>query len=137
MFLMITLISAGFLCFLGLGWRTIAGYRLIKALCEGVLRKEDTKTIEDKIAVRSRMLKAYEKLTSIVVASVFLSELERQRFAIDVGYTTLFLVTLTFLALPTVGILVWSAFFGATLFMSILWLFRFSAVKAFAEAFGR
>ncbi|WP_457549397.1 hypothetical protein [Archaeoglobus sp.] len=135
MLLMALLISAGFLCFLGLGWSTLAGYRLIKALCEGVVRKEDTKTIEDEIATRSRMLKAYEKLTSLVVASVFLSELERQRFAIDVGYTVTFLVTLVLLALPVVNVLVWSAFFGATLFMFVLWALRFSAVKAFARAF--
>ncbi len=134
---MALLISAGFLCFLCLGLRTLAGYRLIKALCEGVLRGGDTKTIEDKITARSKMFKAYEKLTSVIVASVYLSELERQRFAIDVGYTVLFLVTLTFLALPVVNVLVWSAFFGATLFMVILWMFRFSAVNAFVKAFGR
>lgn len=47
----------------------------------------------------------------------------------------MFLVTLTLYLVPNLSLLVWVTFFGATVFMIMLWILRFRAIKEFNKAF--
>jgi len=89
--------------------------------------------LESKILERSILLKSFEKLTKMVVVSTFLFEIERLRYTLEVGYMVLFLVSVTLFIVPNLSLLVWSPFFGATIFMIILWFYKFKAIKEFQK----
>ncbi|ADG13371.1 conserved hypothetical protein [Methanocaldococcus infernus ME] len=131
MFLYIFLIFTGFFIFLALGWHIVLGYKLVIAFLKA--EDEEYKRLESKILERSILLKGVEKLTKLIVASTFLFEIERLRYALEVGYMVLFIISVTLFIVPKLSLLVWSPFFGATLFMLILWYYKFKAIREFQK----
>ncbi|NPA62769.1 MAG: hypothetical protein GXN95_04360 [Methanococci archaeon] len=127
--------AIGFLVFFAIGGHILMGYELIRKISKSYEKGEDTKKFEDKIVNKSYLTNVLEKITTFTLTSMFLFEIEKQRYVLDVGYMVLFLITLTLYLVPNLTLLVWSTFFGATVFMVILWIFRFLALKSFKRAF--
>ncbi|GEM_PF-3494325 len=127
--------AMGFLVFLGIGGHILMGYEIIRKISKAYEKGEDVKELENKIMNKSHLTNTLEKITTFTLTSIFLFELEKQRYVLDVGYMILFLVTLTLYLVPNLSMLVWATFFGATVFMVILWIWRFRAIKEFSKAF--
>jgi Flp pilus assembly protein TadB len=134
--LVLGILSAiGFLVFLGIGSHILLGYEIIRKISKAYEKGEDVKELESKIINKSYLTNTLEKITTFTLTSIFLFEIEKYRYVIDVGYTVLFLVTLTLYLVPNLSLLVWATFFGATIFMIMLWIWRFMALKEFNKAF--
>ncbi|ADC68940.1 conserved hypothetical protein [Methanocaldococcus sp. FS406-22] len=134
--LVLGILSAmGFLVFLGIGGHILLGYEIIRKISKAYEKGEDVKELESKIINKSHLTNTLEKITTFTLTSIFLFEMEKYRYVIDVGYMVLFLVTLTLYLVPNLSLLVWATFFGVTIFMIMLWIWRFMALKEFNKAF--
>ena len=134
--LVLGILSAmGFLVFLGIGGHFLLGYEIIRKISKAYEKGEDVEELESKIINKSYLTNTLEKITTFTLTSIFLFEIEKYRYVIDVGYMVLFLVTLTLYIVPNLSLLVWATFFGATIFMIMLWIWRFMALKEFNKAF--
>ncbi len=124
----------GFLVFLGLGKHVLIGYGLIRKICMSILSNEDedTKYLENKIISKSYLTGSFEKLTTMAITSMFLFEIEKYQYALDVGYLILFLITIAFTySTQSIGKNILSIFVGASLYMILAWICKIRALNEF------
>ncbi len=126
--------TLGFLVFLGLGWHILIGYELIRKTCQAYISNENVKNLEDKIISKSYLSNSIEKLTTMAVVSMFLFEIEKYRYSVDVGYSILFLITLVLYNIPSIRTEILSTFVGASFYVLIVWIFKIRALNQFNKA---
>jgi len=126
--------TLGFLVFLGLGWHILIGYELIRKTCQAYISNENVKNLEDKIISKSYLSNSIEKLTTMAVVSMFLFEIEKYRYSVDVGYIILFLITLVLYNMPSIRTEILSTFVGASFYVLIVWIFKIRALNQFNKA---
>ncbi len=124
----------GFIMFLGLGWHIIVGYELIRKLCKKSQNNESLSELENKIIYKSYLAKSLDKITTLAISSMFMFELEKYRYSLDVGYMILLLITIaTYNISPYIS----NIFIGATIFEVILWIYKIITIIQFKKVFSQ
>lgn len=120
-----------FLLFLGFGWHILVGYKLIYDICKKINNDEPTNYLEDKILSKSYLSKSIEKITTVGIVSIFLFEIEKYRYSLDIAYGVIVLITM---CLYNVSPYLVSVFIGITIFEIISWIYKLLAIKEFKKA---
>ncbi len=131
MLLGIILFFIGFIVYFLVSVPVIVGYEIIRRLCKRIKNNEETKDLEDKIMVRSYIIKAFEKITTMTLCAIFLFELDKYKKMLDIGYVVLFLITIILYFIPSVSTLALSMFLGVSLDVLIVTILKYLALREY------